>query len=145
MRVERINKTPYNITLSMQRIHKICLFVLIALLAVVGMQAQKHVYGFAYATSLKDSVVYVSTIQQIPDAQIGRDGFLNYRADFGAQFGAYVQQYFDHPNVTSVVVFHKKRKKLEKRYLKMRKLAQQEQGKRIVEINYSDFKFQTIE
>jgi hypothetical protein len=129
----------------MQRINKICLFVLIALLSVVGMQAQKHVYGFAYATSLKDSVVYISTIQQIPDAQIGKDGFLNYRADFGAQFGAYVQLYFDHPNVTSVVVFHKQRKKLEKRYLKMRKLAQQEQGKRIVAINYSDFKFQAIE
>ena len=129
----------------MQQIYKICLFVLISMLSVGGMQAQKHVYGFAYATSLKDSVVYISTIQQIPDAQIGKDGFLNYRADFGAQFGTYVKQYFDHPNVTSVVVFHKKRKKLEKRYLKMRKLAQQEQGKRIVEINYSDFKFQAIE
>lgn len=129
----------------MQQIYKIGLFVLISMLSAGGVQAQKRVYAFAYATCLKDSVVYVSTIQQIPDAQIGRDGFLNHRADFGAQFGAYVQQYFDHPSVTSVVVFHKQRKKLEKRYLKMRKLAQQEQGKRIVEINYSDFKFQTIE
>ena len=129
----------------MQRIHKICLFALLALLAAAGVQAQKRVYAFAYATCLKDSVVYVSTMQQIPDAQIGKDGFLNYRADFGAQFGAYVQQHFDHPNVTSVVVFHKQRKKLEKRYLKMRKLAQQQQGKRIVEINYSDFRFQAVE
>ncbi len=129
----------------MQQIYKIYLFVLISMLSVGGMQAQKHVYGFAYATSLKDSVVYISTIQQIPDAQIGKDGFLNHRADFGAQFGAYVQQHFDLPNVTSVVVFHKRRKQLEKRYLKMRKLAQQQQGKRVVEINHSDFRFQAVE
>ena len=129
----------------MQRIYKICLFVLLALLAAAGVRAQQRVYAFAYATCLKDSVVYVSTMQQIPDAQIGKDGFLNHRADFGAQFGAYVQQHFDHPNVTSVVVFHKQRKQLEKRYLKMRKLAQQQQGKRVVEINHSDFRFQAVE
>ena len=123
-------------------------FILLALLplaSILGAQAQKNVYGFAYATSLKDSVIYLSAVQQIPEAQIGKQGFLNYRADFSAQFSSYIQQYYDQPNVTTVVFFHKSRKKIEKRYLKVRKTAKQEQGKRIVELNYSDFKFVPIE
>jgi hypothetical protein len=129
----------------MQQINKLLMLALFSVLSVIGIQAQKNVYGYAYATSLKDSVVYISTIQQIPNAQIGKDGFLNYRSDFGEQFRTYLQQYYDQPNVTAVVMFHKKRKKLEKRYLKMRKIAKQEQGKRVIEINYSDFKFQPVE
>ncbi|MBR4296955.1 MAG: hypothetical protein IKT82_02050 [Bacteroidaceae bacterium] len=122
-------------------------FIILALLtfaSILGLQAQKAVYGFAYSTCLKDSVVYLSAIQQIPEAQIGKQGFLNYRADFGTQFSRYIQQYYDQPNATTVVFFHKNRKKLEKRFLKVRKTTKQEQGKRIVEVNYSDFKFTPI-
>jgi hypothetical protein len=88
--------------------------------------------------------VYLTAIQQLPEAQIGKHNFLNYRADYAAQFSHYVQQYYDLPQVTTVVIFEKKRSKLEKRFLKIRKRARQEQAKRIVEISYSDFKFEPI-
>ena len=44
----------------------------------------------------------------------------------------------------TVVYFDKSRSKLEKRYLRVRRVAKYEQRKQIVEVNYSDFKFGPI-
>lgn len=126
--------------------HQIKLIITIALLSLissVASDAQKNIYGFAYSTNLNDSIVYLTAIQQLPGAQIGKNDFLTYRAEYGEQFGKYIKQYYDLPQVMTIVYFAKKRSKLEKRYLKMRKESMQEQGKRIVEIPYSDFKFTT--
>lgn len=128
----------------MNYIKTLLAITLLHLLSVTYIYAQKPVYGFAYSTNLKDSVVYLTAIQQLPEAQIGKHNFLNHRADYAAQFSHYVQQYYDLPQVTTVVIFEKKRSKLEKRFLKIRKRARQEQAKRIVEISYSDFKFEPI-
>lgn len=106
--------------------------------------AQKPIYGFAYTTSLKDSVVYLSALQTIPEAQVGKYDFLNFRADYGKQFSTYIQQSYGLPYVTTVVYFDKSRSKLEKRYLRVRRVAKYEQRKQIVEVNYSDFKFGPI-
>lgn len=120
--------------------------ILLLIVSVISLAsyAQKPVYGFAYATSLKDSVVYMSAIQTIPDAQIGKHDFLNFRADYGKQFSAHIQQYYGYPYVTTVVYFDKSRSKLEKRYLRARRVAKYDQQKQIVEVNYSDFKFEPI-
>ena len=130
--------------LSMLQIKSLIILAILSIASILGLQAQQKVYGFAYSTCLKDSVVYLSAIQQIPEAQIGKQGFLNYRTDFGTQFSSFLQQYYDQPNVTTVIFFHKNRKKLEKSFLKVRKTVKQEQGKRIIEVNYSDFKFTPI-
>lgn len=114
---------------------------LLALFSCITSYAQKPVYGFAYSTNLNDSIVYLTAIQQLPGAQIDKNDFLTHRAEFGEQFGHYIKQYYDLPQVMTVVYFAKSRAKLEKRFLKMRKESKQEQGKRIVEIPYSDFKF----
>ena len=106
---------------------------------------QKPVYGFAYATSLKDSVVYMSAVQAIPEAQVGKYDFLNFRADYGKQFSNYIQQNYALPYVTTIVYFDKSRSKLEKRFLKARRVAKYEQRKQIIEVNYSDFKFGPIQ
>lgn len=120
--------------------------ILLLIVSVISLAsyAQKPVYGFAYATSLKDSVVYMSAIQTIPEAQIGKHDFLNFRADYGKQFSAHIQQYYGYPYVTTVVYFDKSRSKLEKRYLRARRVAKYDQQKQIVEVNYSDFKFEPI-
>ena len=101
----------------MNYIKTLLAITLLHLLSVTYIYAQKPVYGFAYSTNLKDSVVYLTAIQQLPEAQIGKHNFLNYRADYAAQFSHYVQQYYDLPQVTTVVIFEKKRSKLEKRFL----------------------------
>lgn len=120
---------------------KSLLFVLFSLVTLSAF-TQKSVYGFAYATSLKDSVVYLSAIQTLPEAQIGKHGFLNYRADYGNQFSKYIQQYFALPYVTTVIYFDTNRSKLEKRYLKAKRRVKYDQQKQTAEIPYSDFRFE---
>ena len=127
----------------MHQIKLITTIALLALLSTIVSIAQKPIYGFAYSTNLNDSIVYLTAIQQLPGAEIGKNNFLTHRAEFGEQFGHYIKQYYDLPQVMTVVYFAKSRTKLEKRFLKMRKESKQEQRKRIVEIPYSDFKFNT--
>lgn len=129
----------------MHHFKKTFLIVLLPLIFCMAVMAQKRIYGFAYSTNLKDSVVYLTAVQQIPEAQLGKHNFLTHRADYGAQFSRYIQEFYDLPQVTTVMYFDKNRAKVEKRFLKVRKTAQQEQRKRIVEIGYSDFKFSPIQ
>lgn len=129
----------------MHHFKKIFLIALLPLIFCIAVMAQKPIYGFAYSTNLKDSIVYLTAVQQIPEAQLGKNDFLNYRSDYGAQFSHYIQDFYDIPQVMTIMYFDKNRAKVEKRYLKVRKTAQQEQRKRIIEIGYSDFKFSPIE
>ena len=140
----QINRFTQKFLTIMSAIRTSLLIVLFSL-ATISALAQKNVYGFAYATSLKDSVVYLSAIQTLPEAQIGKHGFLNYRADYGNQFCKYIQQYYALPYVTTVIYFDTKRSKLEKQYLKAKRRVKYDQQKQTVEIPYSDFRFEQIQ
>ena len=124
---------------------KIFSIAILSIFSILGSYAQKPIYGFAYCINLKDSVVYLSSPQQLPNAQIGKQKFLNHREDYGEQFSKYIQQLYNLPHVTTVVYFAKNRSALEKKYLKAKRIAKSQLQRNVVEIGYSDFQFAKIE
>lgn len=129
----------------MFHLKKIFCFAILGIVSIIATYAQKPVYGYAYCTNLKDSVVYLTAIQQLPEAQIGKHNFLNYRADYGQQFSQYINQFYNIPYVTTILYFDKSRSALERRYLKTRNTAKYQQRKQIVEVSFSEFKFKEIQ
>ena len=77
-----------------------------------------HIFGFA--TSFNDSTVYLTEIQYVDSAYIGKSNFLFSRENYSYQLQNYLKSK-GIANPTCVTTFAKKQKNIEKKYLKMRK------------------------
>ena len=131
-------------------------YMLFALLVSVAMGAEAkqvqvpHMYVFGFAASFKDSVVYMTEIQDVQKAWydtktkflLGRD---NYAAQLKEHFATKMQQ----RDRVCVVVFAKTMKKAEKKYLKLRKKyigdAKHPSTYEVRYITTQDFKFETVD
>jgi hypothetical protein len=129
------------------------LFTLLVSVA-MGAEAKQvqvpHMYVFGFAASFKDSVVYMTEIQDIQKAWydtktkflLGRD---NYAAQLKEHFATKMQQ----RDRVCVVVFAKTMKKAEKKYLKLRKKyigdAKHPSTYEVRYITTQDFKFETVD
>ena len=131
-------------------------YMLFTLLVSVAMGAEAkqvqvpHMYVFGFAASFKDSVVYMTEIQDIQKAWydtktkflLGRD---NYAAQLKEHFATKMQQ----RDRVCVVVFAKTMKKAEKKYLKLRKKyigdAKHPSTYEVRYITTQDFKFETVD
>jgi hypothetical protein len=130
--------------------------MLFTLLVSVAMRAEAkqvqvpHMYVFGFAASFKDSVVYMTEIQDVQKAWydtktkflLGRD---NYAAQLKEHFATKMQQ----RDRVCVVVFAKTMKKAEKKYLKLRKKyigdAKHPSTYEVRYITTQDFKFETVD
>ncbi len=131
-------------------------YMLFTLLVSVAMGAEAkqlqvpHMYVFGFAASFKDSVVYMTEIQDVQKAWydtktkflLGRD---NYAAQLKEHFATKMQQ----RDRVCVVVFAKTMKKAEKKYLKLRKKyigdAKHPSTYEVRYITTQDFKFETVD
>lgn len=131
-------------------------YMLFTLLVSVAMGAEAkqlqvpHMYVFGFAASFKDSVVYMTEIQDVQNAWydtktkflLGRD---NYAAQLKEHFATKMQQ----RDRICVVVFAKTMKKAEKKYLKLRKKyigdAKHPSTYEVRYITTQDFKFETVD
>jgi len=131
-------------------------YMLFTLLVSVAMGAEAkqvqvpHMYVFGFAASFKDSVVYMTGIQDVQKAWydtktkflLGRD---NYAAQLKEHFATKMQQ----RDRVCVVVFAKTMKKAEKKYLKLRKKyigdAKHPSTYEVRYITTQDFKFETVD
>jgi hypothetical protein len=129
------------------------LFTLLVSVA-MGAEAKQvqvpHMYVFGFAASFKDSVVYMTEIQDVQKAWydtktkflLGRD---NYAAQLKEHFATKMQQ----RDRVCVVVFAKTMKKAEKKYLKLRKKyigdAKHPSTYEVRYITTQDFKFETVD
>lgn len=131
-------------------------YMLFTLLVSVAMGAEAkqlqvpHMYVFGFAASFKDSVVYMTEIQDVQKAWydtktkflLGRD---NYAAQLKEHFATKMQQ----RDRICVVVFAKTMKKAEKKYLKLRKKyigdAKHPSTYEVRYITTQDFKFETVD
>jgi hypothetical protein len=129
------------------------LFTLLVSVA-MGAEAKQvqvpHMYVFGFAASFKDSVVYMTEIQDIQKAWydtktkflLGRD---NYAAQLKEHFATKMQQ----RDRVCVVVFAKTMKKAEKKYLKLRKKyigdAKHPSTYEVRYITTQNFKFETVD
>ena len=103
-------------------------FILMTLLFCVAMGAEakrvqpKHMYMFGFAASFKDSVVYMTEIQDVQGAMYDKKTkFLLGRDSYSDQLKTYFREKMQLSDRVCVVMFSTSKKKAEKKYLKLRK------------------------
>lgn len=111
------------------RLHKYIVtaaFVMAAMLSSAHVQANRlsdsQVYIFGFAASFNDTIVHFTEIQMVDSAKIEKKTkFLLGRELYSGMLREYLNQQ-QMPHRTCVVFYDTNRKKLQKKYIKMRKL-----------------------
>ena len=101
-----------------------CMLFSVAHLTVAhaGNSAVKQAYMFGFAASFTDSVVHFTEIQQLDSVYFdSKTKFLKRRDAYSNQLRDYLAQKQNMPHRTCIVIYGDNRKKLEKKYLKMRR------------------------
>ncbi len=106
-----------------------------------------QMYMFGFAASFNDTIVHFTEIQQVDSTWTDAKGkFLLGRDNYSYQLRDYLASKLKMYNRTCVVVFNKDKKKLEKRYLKMKRKYDSPKvtGFDIRTISVQDFRFRPI-
>ncbi len=104
------------------------LFTLALVLTAFAVSAQAkpiqpaHVYMFGFAGSFKDSVVYITEIEDVKGAWIdSKSKFLLNRSDYSYQLKMHMTDQYQQPERVCVVFYATSKKKIEKKLKKLRK------------------------
>lgn len=108
-----------------------------------------EMYMFGFAASFADTIVCFTDIQRVDSAWIEKKSkFLQSRDMYAYQLRTFLSQTKQLPNRTCVVFYHKNRAKLEKKYVKMRRLyTTNRKGRQHFDVRFLDageFKFKSI-
>ena len=123
--------------------------LLVAALMMAGTVSAKtvktsHMYMFGFSASFKDSVIYVTDIQDVQGAWINtKTKFLMGRDQYAGQLQAHLSEQRQLNNRVCVVFFKKSKKKAEKQYLKLMK--KYKDGYDIRYLNSSEFRFEAVD
>lgn len=106
-------------------------------------------YMFGFAASFNDTIVHFTDIQMVDSVWTdSKTEFLLGRENYSYQLRDYLAAH-QMPHRTCIVVYNKDRKKLEKKFLKMRKLYNQpKKGQRQFDIRYiesRDMQFKPVD
>ena len=130
------------------------LMISIALMAAGTMKVQAQdvkvpqAYMFGFVASFNDSTVYFTNIQQVDNAWVTKKKqFLAGRNQYSIQLREFFANQRNMPNRTCVVIANVDRKKLEKKYIKMKNkyLVKSKKPYDVRNISESDFKFETVD
>lgn len=103
-----------------------------------------HMYMFGFSASFKDSVIYVTDIQDVQGAWFDKKKkFLVGRDQYAGQLQTHLTEQRQLSNRVCVVFFKKSKKKAEKQYLKLMK--KYKNGYDIRYLNSSEFKFEAVD
>jgi len=103
---------------------------------------QMYMYGFS--ASFKDSVIYVTDIQNVQGAWIEtKTKFLVERDEYSRQLKDYLADKLQQPGRVCMVFFHTKKSKAEKQFLKLMKKYQK--GYEVRHLNATEFKFEAVD
>ena len=128
--------------------------IAIALMAAGTMKVQAQdikvpqAYMFGFVASFNDSTVYFTNIQQVDNAWVTKKKqFLAGRNQYSNQLREFFAQQRNMPNRTCVVVANVDRKKLEKKYIKMKNkyLVKSKKPYDVRNISENDFKFEAVD
>lgn len=131
-------------------------FFIVAVVALAipeGILAKKvqlpKMYVFGMAASFNDTIVYFTNVQQIDSVWVeSKNHFMLNRDIYSQQLRNHLKNNEGMYHRTCIVVADKDRKKLEKKYLKFRKLySTSKDGMQHYDIRYlgdSDFRFYTV-
>ena len=133
---------------------KFVLVMVMALGAFTTVGAKKvmmpKMYMFGLAASFNDTIVHFTDIQEVDSTWIEtKNKFLAERDNYSYQMRNYLEQKKNMPQRTCIVFYNKKRSKLEKKYLKMKRLYALGKDRKphydIRYLNQDDFHFQGID
>ena len=103
-------------------------YIVLTLLVCVAMGAEaktvkaSHMYVFGFAASFKDSVVYMTEIQDVQGALYDtKTKFLLGRDSYSDQLKAFFKEKMQLSDRVCMVMFSTSKKKAEKKYMKLRK------------------------
>lgn len=106
-------------------------------------------YMFGFAASFNDSIVHLTEIVEVEKAYIeSKNNFLLERHNYSAQLRNYLANQQDMPGRTCVVVSDTKRSKLEKKYMKLKRLYTDKRNSKPIDlrvISAADFRFNRVE
>ncbi len=124
-------------------------FLLLLLVVIVSGTGAKplktnSVYMFGFSASFKDSVIYVTDIQNVQGAWIEtKNKFLMGRDNYSLQLDNYLTDSLKQAKRVSMVFFDLKKSKAEKRYIKLMK--KYKKGYEIRYVNAPHFKFEAVD
>ena len=130
------------------------LMIAIALMAAGTMKVQAQdvkvpqAYMFGFVASFNDSTVYFTNIQQVDNAWVTKKKqFLAGRNQYSNQLREFFAEKRNMRNRTCVVIANVDRKKVEKKYIKMKNkyLVKSKKPYDVRNIFESDFKFETVD
>lgn len=138
--------------MKLQRYITIAAFILAAVIPTTTQAkgtAQQRIYMFGFAASFNDTIVHFTNIQPVDSAWIdGKTEFLLGRHLYSNMLRNYLDKQ-QQPYRTCVVFYNKSLKKLQKKYIKMRKLylgtgKKVKNRNNVKDIVESDFRFTNI-
>ena len=126
-------------------------FVLIltmAVLTLAGITAEAKktmvpkMYMFGVAASFNDSIVCFTDVQEVSNAWIeSKSGFLLDRQNYSLQLKEFLNQNKQLPHRTCIVYYNTDRTRLEKKYIKVRRLYTGQKKKKKQALNHFDVRF----
>ena len=109
---------------------------------------EKKAYMFGFSASFNDSIVYFTDIQEVDSVWfMQKRKLLAGRANYSSQLREYCAGKLDMPKRTCVVICSEKRKDVEKKYEKMKRMYTQNKKGAIYDVRFitsSDFKFTSV-
>ena len=132
----------------------IIISILALLLAVSGVDAKKSdqvqkLYIFGMAASFTDTIVHFTPIEEVDSAWMEKKRYLLGREAYSYQLRDYLATELLMPQRTCVVVYDKKRKKLEKKYARMMRLYTDKPKKGrsfdVRHIEQQNFRFRSVD
>lgn len=121
------------------RIYLICLLGALHLSAFAD--KPQRVYLFGVATNLNDSTVYLTDVQHLDSMTLNADGSLPNYVGYSLQLKVYLEGELDESHQTCAVIYSEKKKKLEKRFLAVRKKYLNIKGNTLKLIGSDTFQF----
>ena len=122
------------------------MFTLLLALFSLGVQAEKKpkmqtVYIFGFSASFTDSTAYLTDVMQLDSAYVTQKGFLADRSLYSLQLENYIQEKHNLLNTTNAVFFSVKKKSLDKKYDRVKRMYQSGENLRLNLLHAEDFRF----
>ncbi len=104
---------------------------------------EKAIYAFGIGTSFSDTLVYFTSIQQLPGAKLDKKGFLEDRSLYSYELKDYMSK-IGLMHRTCILFFNEDKSKLQKKLSKLQTQYLQK-NKEIQLLDKSEFKFTDLE
>ena len=102
----------------------------------------KRVYMYGVAINFNDSTMYMTDIHYLDSMIINKDGSLQNYIGYSLQLKVYLEGTLGEIDQTCAVIYSEKKKRLEKRFLKMKKKGLAERKQKFKQIGTDSFTFE---